>query len=185
MALNVPASQGYLKTLTCAYTGKPVTVLAVSHGDRPPLYFSPDAFDPSEFHKTPEDLFAHLGTRNGVRNAARNGRELVCPYTGAEMAIDHVKEFGFRTLGGFCPSEPQADPIAFARAMLSRGGKVPKSAPRYAPPPRGKLHAESEPPAPAPGLSDAALAGAERTLRPLASPRTTVTVQGLKGSGAD
>jgi len=180
MSLNVPASQGYLKTLTCAYTGKPISVLAVSSADRPPVYFSPDAFDPSAFQPSPEKLFALLGTRGGVTGAARNGQELVCPYTGAEMAIDYVKGFGFRALGGFCPSDPTPDPIGFARKMLSRGGKTPKNAPRYSPPPKGKAIEQSEPPAPAASLSDAALGQAEQTLRSFARPKTTVTVQGFK-----
>lgn len=180
MSLNVPASQAFLKNLRCAYTGKPVSVLMVSAGDRPPLYFSPDALDPSEFRGTPEELFAALGARNGVRGAARNGRELKCPYTGAEMYVESVKGFGFRAVGGFCPSEPVPDPVDFARAMLARGGKVPKGAPQHAPPPRAKAREESEPAAPAPSLGEKAFESAEKTLRNLAPAKTTVTVQGLK-----
>lgn len=180
MSLNVPATQAYFRHLRCAYTGKPITVLAISAGDRPPLYFSPDAFDPSEFHKTPEELFAALGTRDGIVNAARNGKELQCPYTGNEMTIDFVKGFGYRAVGGFCPSEPLVDPVKFARALLMRGGKVPKGAPKPTPAPRARVIEETEPAAPKPSLSDAAAAKAENMLRDLAPRKVTVPVRGLK-----
>jgi hypothetical protein len=181
MSLNVPATQVYFRNLLCAYTGKPVSVLAISSGDRAPLYFSPDAFDPSFFVSTPEELFAALGTRDGVAGAARHGAELKCPYTGAEMTLNYVKGFGYQAVGGFRPSEPLSDPVAFARSMLMRNGKVPKSAPKHTPPPKARALEVAEPPAPKPRLSDEAAAKAENILRDLAPTKTTVTVQGMKG----
>ena len=181
MSLNVPATQAYFRNLRCAYTGKPVTVLAVSAGHTSPIYFSPDAFDPSEFYKKPEDLFAALSIRDGVVNAARHGKELVCPYTGAEMTINFVKGFGYQAIGGFCPSEPDTDPVIFARSMMMRGGKVPKDAPNHAPPPKARSLEATEPAAPKPSLSEDAASKAEGILRDLAPKKTTVTVRGMKG----
>ena len=180
MSLNVPASQAYMKNLRCAYTGKPVSVLAISSGDRPVLYFSPDAFDPLGFLPTSEELFAALGVRGGIIGAARNGAELKCPYTGAEMAINFVKGFGYQAVGGFCPSDPDADPVAFARSMMMRDGKVPKSAPKHAPPPKARSLEVTEPAAPKPTLSEDAATKAENMLRDLAPKKTTVPVRGLK-----
>jgi hypothetical protein len=181
MSLNVPATQAYFRNLRCAYTGKPVTVLAVSAGHTSPIYFSPDAFDPSEFYQKPEDLFAALSIRDGVVNAARHGKELVCPYTGAEMTINFVKGFGYQAIGGFCPSEPDTDPVIFARSMMMRGGKVPKDAPKHAPPPKARSLEVTEPAAPKPTLSDDVAAKAENILRDLAPKKTTVPVRGMKG----
>jgi hypothetical protein len=181
MSLNVPASQAYFRNLRCAYTGKPVSVLAVSTGNTSPIYFSPDAFDPSNFVPTPEELFVSLGTRGGIVNAARNGGELKCPYTGAEMSINYIKGFGYQAIGGFCPSEPVSDPVTFARSMLMREGKVPKDAPKHAPPPKARSLEVTEPAAPKPSLSEDAASKAEGILRDLAPKKTTVPVRGMKG----
>lgn len=136
MSLIVPASQSFLKTLKCAYTGEPVTVLAVSNGRSPVMFFSPDAYDPTAFHPASTELFSNLGRRNGVAGACGGGRELICPYTGASMTIEEVKGLGYRAVGGFSPSTPMADPVEFARAMLTRNGKVPSKAPKQTPKPK-------------------------------------------------
>lgn len=182
MALNVPASQKFLKSLKCAYTGKTVEVRMVSSGDRPPLYFSPDAFDPTEIHKTSETLFAALSTRDGIQGVARDGAELVCPYTGAKMAVKPVPGFGHQAVGGFSPSTPMADPVAFARAMLMRNGVVPKNAPKPTPPPVAKAIVETEP---APTISrspnDVAMAAAEGVSRKLSPRKISVPASDLSG----
>ena len=182
MALNVPASQKFLKSLKCAYTGKTVEVRAISSGDRPPLYFSPDAFDPTDLHKSSESLFAALGTRDGVQGAARDGAEFVCPYTGAKMSVKPIPGFGHQAVGGFSPSTPVADPVAFARAMLMRGGVVPKSAPKPTPPPVVKANVELEPP-PAIQRSpdDSVMAAAEGVLRKVSPRKITVPSSDLSG----
>ena len=136
MSLNVAASHAYFKNLKCAYTGLPITVRAVSHGNSQALFFSPDAFDPTIFRGSSKDLFALLGTRGGVRGAARNGAELVCPYTGAQMTVKEVTGLGYQALGGFSPTTPCNDPVEFARALMTRGGKVPAKAPKPTPAPK-------------------------------------------------
>ena len=183
MSLNVTASQAFLKGLRDAYTGKLITVTAISAGDRSPLYFSSDAFDPANFLPTPEALFAALGTRGSIIGAARNGRELVCPYTGQGMSVEAVKGFGYRAIGGFSPSEPKADPVDFARACLMRDGKVPKKAPRHPPAVKARVVIEIEPPSAKTGLSDAAAIKAEGMLRDLAPRKLTVPVSGLRRDG--
>ena len=129
MPINVTAKQPYLRKLVCAYTGKPIEVKMVSFGGRDPVYFSWDAYDPGAFVSSSAELFRALGTRNGVEGAARNGKELVCPYTGAPMTVERREGLGFRAVGGFRPSEPQTDPALYARCVMSRGGVVPPGAP--------------------------------------------------------
>lgn len=184
MALNVPASQAFLKNLKCAYTGKPVTVQMVASEAQRALYFSPDAFDPSDFHETPEGLFAGLGTRDGVRGAARNGSELICPYTGETMTVVYSKGFGYRASGGFRPGALRQDPIDFARGMLMRNGVVPAGAPKHAPPPRITPRDETEPAEAKPSLSGGAAEAADKVLRDLAPPKVSVTVRGRRKKGS-
>lgn len=182
MALNVPASQRFLKHLKCAYTGKTIEVRMVSSGDRPPLYFSPDAFDPTDIHKGSEMLFAALSTRDGIQGVARDGAELVCPYTGTRMTVKPVLGFGHQAVGGFSPSTPIADPVAFARAMLMRGGVVPKNAPKPAPPPVVKTNIETEPAqAVSHSPNDVAMEAAERVARKLAPRKISVPASDLSG----
>ena len=178
MSLNVPATQIYLRHLKCAYTGKPVQVRMVSVGEAPPQYFSPDAFDPSDVFETSAELFAQLGTRDGVRGAAKGGAELVCPYTGVQMTVQKVPPCGFHAVGGFHPMHPMTDPIEFARAMLMRNGVVPKDAPKKTPPPKASLRTEAEADENPAKLGDDALKASEGILKNVAPGRTTITVPG-------
>ena len=178
MSLNVSASQVYFKNLKCAYTGQPMSVKAISRGSAPAMFFSPDAFDPTFFRDTSQELFAMLGTRDGVRGAARNGGELVCPYTGNQMTINHAAGLGFQALGGFSPSTPVADPVAYARAVMSRKGKVSPKAPKAQPPPKVAARAPVEKGEPAPTTSiDLARETADRLVHMTAKP-VTVSMAG-------
>ena len=126
MSLNVEVKTPYLKNLTCAYTGKPAGVRMVSLGSAPPVYFAANAYDPSAIHDTAAELLERLGTRNGISGVLSGTAALVCPYTGNRLSIQKVEGLGFRAVGGFAPSRPVADPIAFARAMNMRGGAEPE-----------------------------------------------------------
>lgn len=118
------------KNLFCAYTGKPAEVRQVTSGGAP-LYFCPDAFDPATaFAPTTTELFRLLGIRNGVENALRGEGALVCPYTGAKMAIKEAKGLGFVAVGGFSPSTLTPEPSFLARGMLMRSGVLPPDAPK-------------------------------------------------------
>jgi hypothetical protein len=183
MPLNVPASQTYLRNLKCAYTGKPIKVLMVSAGEAPPRYFSPDAFDPSDVFETSAELFAQLGTRDGIRGAAKNGAELVCPYTGEQMSVQKVPACGFQAVGGFHPMAPMDDPIEFARAMMTRNGVAPKDAPKKSPPPKASLRTEAETDESPAKLGDAALMASEGILKNTAPGKMTLTVPGRARQG--
>jgi len=175
MPLNVIAQQKYLRELKCAYTGKLVTVRMVGAGAAR-LYFSDDAFDPAAWNPDSQALLKALGTRDGIEGAARNGAELICPYSGARMSLQRDPVFGFRAVGGFRPSVPRADPFAFASGMLSRGGVAPKNGPK---PARVSASTVSEP---EPGIDRIeiplgdAMQKAEDIMKPHFKTGSTVTV---------
>ena len=87
MPLNAKAENKVFKGLVCPYTGRPVTVRVIAAGRDRPMYFSPDAFDPSSIQESSVKLLELAGTRNGIAGALTNGNELVCPYTGVKMSI--------------------------------------------------------------------------------------------------
>ena len=185
MSVNVVAKIPMLKRLSCAYTGVPAEVRVVSHRGAEPLYFSPTAFDPSEFQDSAEALFQKLSMRDGVQGAAAGGAELVCPYTGARMTVEDVPGFGVRAKGGFSPSQPVASPALFARLMMTRGGVVPEGAPEYVPvrvAARDLVDGPEERPDPSPVTEAAAREMAERLLHGRDG-KVTVPVQGRKGAG--
>ena len=130
MPLNVPARQRCLRNLKCAYTGREIEVRMFEDPAGRAWFFSPDAYDPAR-DPSPDSvaLFSALSCRDGIRGAARNGAELVCPYTGARMRPVHDAT-GYYATGGFSPSTPVRGPEAFARLMLTRGGTVPADAPK-------------------------------------------------------
>lgn len=122
MSLNAVATNRCFRGLTCPYTGKPITVRVVAHGKNPPMYFSPDAYDPSMPHQTVADLLQATGTRNGIIGARAEGDERVCAYTGAKLILRTVGDT-FSFTGGFRPSQLHTDPLAFATALWTRDGK--------------------------------------------------------------
>lgn len=130
MPLNVPARQRCLRNLKCAYTGREIEVRMFEDPSGRAWFFSPDAYDPAR-DAVPDSvaLFSALSCRDGIRGAARNGAELVCPYTGARMHPVHDAA-GYYATGGFSPSTPVRRPEAFARLMLTRNGVVPADAPK-------------------------------------------------------
>jgi len=133
MSFVAPAKFSFLKHLKCAYTGKEVEVRMIVSPDGKQWYFAPDATDSLEIVPSSNELFDRLSWRGGVHGAAVGAAALVCPYTGNPLVPEQIKGVGFRALGGFSPSEPMDDPAAFARAMLMRGGVVPKNAPTPGP----------------------------------------------------
>lgn len=181
MSLNVKANFPFFKNLKCAYTGNPVEVRMVSAKARPPVYFSPDAFDPGEFVPTSQQLFALLGFRDGVDGAASGTARLVCPYTGAEMTIEHVPGLGYHAIGGFRPSIPMSDPAAFAKAMLRRRGEAPADAPESARVQAVEREDTSPEEGPAQVSRDLALEHAESVLKDKLPVKTSVVVPGRKG----
>lgn len=176
MSLNVEMKAPYMAKLVCAYTGKPAKVRMVSVGDCPPIYFASAAYDPSAYVQTAAELLKALGTRNGVDGAARNGAELVCPYTGVRMSIEKVEGLGFHAVGGFNPAAACTDPQKFAAAMLMRGGVPAKNAPAAL---RVSASREDGPPETMDGprvSEDASLGFAEELLKGSHVPSATVSV---------
>lgn len=184
MPLNEIAKNKCFRDLVCAYTGRPVTVRVIAAGRDMPRYFSPDAFDPADVQASSVKLMELAGTRNGIMGAATNGNELVCPYTGAKMSIVALPDGGYRLRGGFSPASPMTDPVAFARAMRTRGGIPPEGTPQSAPSvsfqgtkPAIREYDSSKSP-------DYALEYAEKVLKPIIPKRATVQVSrkiGKKG----
>lgn len=131
-SINEVATQKVFQGLTCAYTGKPVTVRVVASSMTRPLFFSPDAFDPSLPLPTLKELLEKASSRNGVAGSVSGENILVCAYTGKKLKILHDAA-GFSLVGGFRPSCPSPDPAAFAHNMRSRGGVNAAPSPEPAP----------------------------------------------------
>lgn len=129
MAINVTMKDKYLQDLKCAYTGAKVSVRMTGLTGKPPVYFVEGAFDPGEPVKEARLLLKLLGTRNGIEGMAREGAELVCPYTGETMRIERSPQ-GYYVTGGYRPQLPVHDPYLLTRNMLMRDGKVPANAPK-------------------------------------------------------
>ena len=121
MYLNTVATNRFFHGLTCPYTGKKITVRVVANGRRKPMYFSPDAFDPSMVHDSADALLRTAGSRNGVAGVIQ-GDKLVCPYTGAKLTLVRRSD-GFALDGGFSPSSLHADAAEFGRMLWTRDGK--------------------------------------------------------------
>lgn len=121
MSLNAQATNRYFNGLKCPYTGKPITVRVVAHGRRPPMYFSPDAYDPSLMNMSSADLLLKASMRNGVIGVVQ-GDKLSCPYTGEKLTLVRLGE-GFMLTGGFSPASLHADAAEFGRMLLTRNGK--------------------------------------------------------------
>jgi hypothetical protein len=141
-----------------------------------PRYFSPDAFDPADVQASSVKLMEAAGTRNGIMGAATNGNELTCPYTGRRMTITAMPDGGYRLTGGFSPSTPQKDPLAFARSMRMRGGVSPDGEPEARPEvsfPEAKPEVREYDSSKSP---DYALEYAEKVLKPIIPKRATVQV---------
>lgn len=176
MPLNETAQNKCFQGLTCAYTGKPITVRVIAAGRDMPRYFSPDAFDPTDVQASSVKLMELAGTRNGIMGAMTGGNELICPYTGAKMSIVALNEGGYCLKGGFSPSSPMLDPVAFARAMRTRGGVPPADAPESRPDvsfPSAKPDIRSYDSSKSP---DYALEYAENVLKPIIPKRVAVQV---------
>lgn len=135
MPLNEVAHDQMFRGLKCAYTGKPITVRVVASGAGMPMYFSPDAFDPSEPVTDPVDLMKALSTRDGIMGVAEGEKALVCPYTGRTMRLARIAGM-HHAVGGFSPSAPVYDRAELARGFLMRNGELPKNAPSLRPAPK-------------------------------------------------
>ena len=186
MSLNVEVKHPYLTRLVCAYTGKPAGVRMVASGKHPPVFFAASAFDPGAYVASSQELFRLLSFRNGIEGAARNGEELVCPYTGAKLTVIHRPGLGFKAVGGLRPSQPQPNPAAFARAMMSRNGVVPVDAPKDPPRLAASRIEDTSPEEMPPQIPiDAAAELAETVLEKTGAPlRTSVTVPEIPKSNA-
>ena len=174
MPLNEIATQSCFRGLVCPYTGKKVTVRVVA-GAGLPMFFSPDAFDPSMPMESAEELMRLVGMRGGMMGALAPGKETVCPYTGKQMTFRSGRA-GFWFDGGFSPSRPVEGAARFAALMKTRGGKGPE-----VPAPAHVAFAsetagfrESTPVKTEP--SAAALAQVEEAAAAMVKPRCTVTV---------
>jgi hypothetical protein len=129
MAINAIMKDTYLKNLKCAYTGASVQVRMTGLTGKNPIYFVEGAFDPGECVKDAVTLLRLLGTREGVMGIAREGKELVCPYTGEVMRLEKTA-MGYHAVGGYRPQLPVHDPFLLARQMMTRDGVVPPNAPK-------------------------------------------------------
>jgi hypothetical protein len=123
MSLNAIATQSLFKGLKCPYTGKPITVRVVAHGNQAPMFFSPDAYDPAMPHTSATDLMEKVGTRNGIMGATSGKKSCVCPYTGHEMSLTATGSL-FSFIGGFSPRSPHKDMYEFAKKLHMRDGKL-------------------------------------------------------------
>lgn len=131
MPINEVATQKMFKGLVCPFTGKPVTVRVIAVEGRPPLFFSPDAFDPSEPVPESETLLALVGTRNGIAGSLSAERALFCPYTGKPYSITKGVD-GYYMRGGFSPRMPVEGASEFAWRMRMRDGIGPSDKPERA-----------------------------------------------------
>lgn len=122
MSLNAEATNRFFKGLKCPYTGKKITVRVVAHGKHKPMYFSPDAYDPTMPHGSIKELLEKTSTRNGIIGYLPPGKERVCAYTGNALTLAETGSM-FSFTGGFSPRTPNADPLAFARMLWTRNGK--------------------------------------------------------------
>ena len=129
MSLNVTAEDKICKGLVCAYTKKPITVRVVAAGSGSPIFFSPDAFDPSVPVASSTELFKMLSTRNGIIGAATGGEEFKCPYTGKTITVRRTANGMHYAHGGLSPNTPTFDKVALVRGLMMRNGKVPEGAP--------------------------------------------------------
>lgn len=176
MPLNEISPDRIFRGLKCAYTGKPVAVRVVAAGKGMPVYFSPDAFDPmTDSFPSSEALFAALSQRGGITGAASGGNELVCPYTGAHMTVVRTAG-GFSASGGFSPAKPMSDKVAFATAMLTRGGVAPDTAPKAARVSVADVVEAEERPVFRTDADDFAKEHAEKALRDVVKRRTSVSM---------
>jgi hypothetical protein len=119
LSINETATQKVFSGLKCAYTGRPVTVRVVACGASRPMFFCPDAFDPSIPVPDLADLLRKASARNGVEGSVSGDNVLVCPYTGDRMSVSKDAS-GFFLTGGFRPSCPHPDPAEFAALMRMR-----------------------------------------------------------------
>ena len=174
MSLNEVAKQRIFNGLTDPYTGKQVTVRVIAGGSDMPMFFSPDAYDPSIPVPTVKELLEKAGTRNGVSGSLSGGAELTCPYTGNRMYISTGPE-GACLKGGFRPSRPMRGAAEFNFAMRMRGGNSEIDAPD-APP---SVVFVEDPPVVTSGSDepkDYSKEYAERILAPMLPKKTVVTV---------
>lgn len=125
MPLNEIATQSCFRGLTCPYTGRKVTVRVVA-GAGQPMFFSPDAFDPSMPVGSAAELMRLVGMRDGVMGALPPGGETACPYTGRQMTLRSGRA-GFWFDGGFSPGRPVEGAARFAALMRTRGGVGPEA----------------------------------------------------------
>ena len=173
LSINETATQKVFSGLKCAYTGRPVTVRVVACGASRPMFFCPDAFDPSIPVPDLADLLRKASARNGVEGSVSGDNVLVCPYTGKRMSVSKDAS-GFFLTGGFRPSAPHPDPAEFAAMMRMRGGignrsasvKVSVSFPEGG----GKIGSASDKP------KDFSLEYAEKALKPILPAKVSVTV---------
>lgn len=132
MPITAELTYPYLKKLRCAYTGKPVKVMMTGTKTAEQMYFVEGSADPGDWYPTSEALMKMLGTRDGIEGAARDGKELICPYNGKRMSIERKPGFGFRATNGYRPSVPVKDPFLLAANMMTRNGVTPANAPKPA-----------------------------------------------------
>ena len=173
MSLNEVAKQRVFNGLTDPYTGRPVTVRVIAGGSDMPMFFSPDAFDPSVPVPTVKELLEKAGTRNGVSGSMSGGAELTCPYTGNRMSISTGPD-GACLKGGFRPSRPMRGAAEFNYAMRLRDGVSEIDAPEAVhvsmPAPDVPVSSGSDEP------KDYSKEYAEKVLAPMLPKKTVVTV---------
>lgn len=126
MSINIVVDDTVFKGLRDPYTDQPITVRVVAGRSGPPLFFSPDAFDPTVPETSPVDLFKKLSTRRGVIGVAREDAALICPYTGEVLTVRSTETGLAYVEGGFSPSTPVPNRMDFARAIWMRGGEIPE-----------------------------------------------------------
>lgn len=186
LTVNEIAENICLKNLIDPYTGQAMEVRVISIGSVF-MYSAPEAYSPSEWRTSMEELLRLASSRNGVAGAA--GEDPVCAYTGKTLVLENDPELGFRLVGGWDPTLPLSSPELFAYRARMRDGKADPSAPE--PEPRKPVSVkvlgvreEPEPRRPPISISDDVGAAAEETIAGLKKTagikKTSVTVRGTK-----
>lgn len=179
MPLNEVCRERMFQGIEDPYLGKEITVRVVASGKGMPMYFSPDAFDPSLLLDSSEELFKFLSMRRGIMGVISGERMLNCPYTGQKMSPNALGGRHHAT-GGFSPSTPMEDKIEFARRIMMRNGVVPEYAPVAKTRIQVKALVDEEKPAPDKPLLNTSTDAAEKILREVTKgSSTTVTVPPL------
>jgi len=143
--------------LTCPYTGAQMEIMFDDNLKRVGFYVG-GGFDPALPFFSEEEAVAALSRRAGGKTATK----LVCPYTGAPMALEQRKTLWFATGGFHSPGRHYKMKEDALIAISTRDGVAPAVHVPFVRVIDHPEHGESNPAAGAPDASDVAAEAAER-----------------------